>query len=154
MRIVVDANILVSLLIKPENRPVLFHPALQLLITQDAWNETERHLIRRIGEIATNPKMSPDLLPALSSGALSALDGLETRIERFSAESSISFEEEARRRIYDPDDVPTVALALALTADDRAIWTEDRHFWGCGIAVWTTEKLRARLVALDQANTR
>lgn len=52
------------------------------------------------------------------------------------------FEDDARRRIPDPDDVPTGALALATGA---AIWSVDRHFWGCGIAVWTTERLIAYL---------
>jgi len=51
--------------------------------------------------------------------------------------------DEARWRIpRDPDDVPTVALALAL---DCGIWTADRDFFGCGLPVWTTDTLLAYL---------
>jgi len=49
----------------------------------------------------------------------------------------------ARRRIpRDPQDTPTVALALAL---DCGIWTADRDFFGCGLPVWTTETLIMQL---------
>jgi predicted nucleic acid-binding protein len=46
----------------------------------------------------------------------------------------------------DPDDWPTVALALAI---DAAIWTSDADFLGCGIATWTTETL----LLMDRAQT-
>ena len=49
----------------------------------------------------------------------------------------------ARRRIpRDPDDWPTVALALTL---DAAILTHDNDFLGCGCATWTVETLRGEL---------
>jgi predicted nucleic acid-binding protein len=56
------------------------------------------------------------------------------------AESAFSaYEAEARDRIpRDPNDWPTVALALALGC---GIWTADRDFFGCGVPVWTTETL-------------
>jgi predicted nucleic acid-binding protein len=45
----------------------------------------------------------------------------------------------ALRRIpRDPDDWPTVALALSL---DAHIWTHDGDFLGCGVATWTTDTL-------------
>ena len=54
-----------------------------------------------------------------------------------------SFEQDARERIpRDPDDWPTVALALFLGVD---IWTQDKDFLGCGVATWTTDTLLARL---------
>lgn len=45
---------------------------------------------------------------------------------------------EALQRIgrRDPDDWPIVAAALAL---DCPIWTEDRDFFGAGVATWTSE---------------
>lgn len=50
----------------------------------------------------------------------------------------------ARRRIpRDPNDWPTVALALALNAH---IWTYNGDFLGCGVATWTTETLLAEVV--------
>jgi predicted nucleic acid-binding protein len=45
----------------------------------------------------------------------------------------------ARARLpRDPNDWPTVALALALGA---GIWTGDNDFLGCGLPTWTTETL-------------
>jgi hypothetical protein len=36
-------------------------------------------------------------------------------------------------------------LALAL---DCGIWTADNDFFGCGVAIWATDVLLARLAAL------
>jgi predicted nucleic acid-binding protein len=53
----------------------------------------------------------------------------------------------ARRRIpRDPNDWPTVALALALGAD---ILTNDHDFLGCGCPTWTFETLSLELAAHD-----
>jgi predicted nucleic acid-binding protein len=52
----------------------------------------------------------------------------------------------ARRRIpRDPNDWPTVALAIALNA---GILTNDCDFLGCGCPTWTVETLRAELAEL------
>jgi predicted nucleic acid-binding protein len=49
------------------------------------------------------------------------------------------FEADALWRIpQDPKDWPSVALALAI---DAGIWSEDRDFFGCGLATWTTPVL-------------
>ena len=51
---------------------------------------------------------------------------------------------EARARVQsrDPDDWPVVAAALAL---DLPIWTEDRDFFGCGLATWITNTVEIYL---------
>lgn len=55
--------------------------------------------------------------------------------------------EGGKRRIpRDPNDAPTVALALAL---DCGIWTNDNDFFGCGVPVWTTETLLLHLEDLE-----
>ena len=46
-----------------------------------------------------------------------------------------SAREEALARIRDADDWPALALGLQL---ECAIWTEDRDFFGTGIATWTS----------------
>ena len=52
----------------------------------------------------------------------------------------------ARRRIpRDPNDWPTVALAIAL---DAGIFTNDYDFFGCGCPTWTMETLRGELADL------
>ena len=54
------------------------------------------------------------------------------------------FESLARARIQvrDPDDWPVVAVALAVGCP---IWTEDRDFFGSGIATWTTDRVEVYL---------
>jgi predicted nucleic acid-binding protein len=53
-------------------------------------------------------------------------------------------EEMARNRIAmrDPGDWPIVATSLLL---DCPIWTEDRDFFGSGIATWTTQTIELYL---------
>ena len=54
------------------------------------------------------------------------------------------FETNARERMAgrDEDDWPVAAVALAL---DSPIWTEDRDFFGTGIATWTTDRVELYL---------
>jgi predicted nucleic acid-binding protein len=49
-------------------------------------------------------------------------------------------ETEARKRFgpRDPDDWPILASALALGCP---IWTEDTDFFGCGVAIWTSNNV-------------
>ena len=53
----------------------------------------------------------------------------------------------AYRMPRDPDDVPTVALALALGGDEGrcSMWTNDGDILGCGLPAWTTDILLAHL---------
>jgi predicted nucleic acid-binding protein len=53
-------------------------------------------------------------------------------------------EAKARQRIgdRDPDDWPVVALAIAAEAP---VWTEDRDFFGAGVATWTTQTVELYL---------
>lgn len=73
---------------------------------------------------------------------------------RIPREAYSDFEERAAYRIpRDPDDAPTVALALALNGDDAGrcgIWTNDGDFLGCGIPTWTTEALVAHLRYIEK----
>jgi hypothetical protein len=51
----------------------------------------------------------------------------------------------AMRRVpRDPNDWPTVALALTL---ECGIWPADADFLGCGVPTWTTETLGLHLAA-------
>jgi len=53
-------------------------------------------------------------------------------------------ETDARARMAgrDEEDWPIAALALAL---ESPIWTEDRDFFGVGIATWTTDRVELYL---------
>ena len=54
------------------------------------------------------------------------------------------FENRARARIAsrDPDDWPIVATAMLI---DAPIWSEDRDFFGSGIATWTSDRIELYL---------
>jgi len=54
------------------------------------------------------------------------------------------FEVEARERVQlrDPNDWPVVAVALLI---DCPVWTEDKDFFGAGVATWTTNTVELYL---------
>ena len=49
-----------------------------------------------------------------------------------------------RMRSRGAEDWPILAAALSLSCD---IWTEDRDFFGSGVAVWTTDRVEIYLRA-------
>lgn len=138
MRVVVDANILVGQLSRDQGRRLLKHPNLQLLITEQAWSEAWHEFPRRLQRRVAAQTFSAEAV----ENTLSVTQQIaEEYITRMPLEAYALYESEARLRIPDdPDDWPTVALALAANA---SIWTEDKDFFGCGIAVWRTPQMRA-----------
>jgi len=73
--------------------------------------------------------------------ALVVFDSLGRLTELIGSEVYGEFEAEARSRLArrDPDDWPALAAALALACP---IWTEDTDFFGCGVATWTSDRVR------------
>ena len=61
-------------------------------------------------------------------------------INEIAAPLYTEYQRQAEERISmrDPEDWPVVACALLL---DAHIWTEDKDFFGTGIAVWTTDRI-------------
>jgi predicted nucleic acid-binding protein len=72
--------------------------------------------------------------------AAGALLHLQSIVESVDNVSYDLFEVEAKERLggRDEEDWPIVATALALSC---GIWTEDKDFFGSGIAVWTTNRV-------------
>jgi predicted nucleic acid-binding protein len=136
VRLVVDANIFVAELIRHRGRLLIAHEAFELFVAEAAWSEAQHELRKRIQAMIKQDKFSAETGEAL----------LETAFELAQAKARLipeeiygTWKEQALLRIpRDPDDWPTVALALAV---DGAIWTLDADFLGCGIATWTTETL-------------
>jgi len=140
MRIVVDANILVGQLSREQGRRSLRHPNLQLLITEQAWSEVWHEFPQRLQRRVAAQTFSAEAIESTLKVTHQFAEEYTTRIP---LEFYVSHEDEARLRIPDdPDDWPTIALALATHSD---IWTEDRHFFGCGVATWRTPQMRAIL---------
>ena len=81
-----------------------------------------------------------------SQVALSILDGIEGIVQIVDRSLYEDYEKQARARIEarDPraEDWPVVAVALLL---DLPIWTEDKDFFGGGIATWTTDRVELYL---------
>jgi predicted nucleic acid-binding protein len=75
-----------------------------------------------------------------------ALAYLQTLVEPINQEEYDLFQDEARMRLRgrDEEDWPVLAAALSLSC---AIWTEDKDFFGAGIAVWTSDRVEIFLKA-------
>lgn len=75
-----------------------------------------------------------------TEAVLQKLDALRRVIQVIPAELCAPLEPRAKERLggRDEDDWPYLALALLF---DCPLWTEDRDFFGCGIPLWTTDRV-------------
>lgn len=139
---VVDANILVAELIRQRGRQLIVHPDLELYMAEKAWDEACHELSKRIGIMVQKGIFSQDVGQNLLVDAIALA---EAKVSVIPHEAYAGLETTARTRIpRDPDDWPTVALALVLKA---AIWINDNDFLGCGLPTWTTDTLLVHLAA-------
>ncbi|MDF1487707.1 PIN domain-containing protein [Tessaracoccus caeni] len=127
-RIVLDANILIrAVLGKRVGELIEQYGADTVFFTPEvAFREAARHLPM----IAARRRYDPLLL-------LEALDQVKVLVETVTDDVTAPLRGAALERIgsRDPMDWPIVAAAIAL---DCPIWTEDRDFFGAGIATWTS----------------
>ncbi len=138
----VDANVVVGLVTSPAGRHLLETPLLDLSMATYAFDECTRHLLRILLQRGANGRATRAQVEAQHAEHVAFVTSL---IRRVPPEDYAQHEAEARDRVPgDPDDWHTVALALAF---DTEIWTNDRHFLGCGVPTWTNETLRRRLDA-------
>ncbi|MCA1723468.1 MAG: nucleotide-binding protein, PIN domain-containing protein [Thermomicrobia bacterium] len=145
MYLTIDANILVSELNEDTGASpsLLLHPVLETLyIAEYTWNEAKYVLARRIESWARSGRLAPDIADETLE---SSTDLFASRCVVVAESFYAHYEREARQRIPDdPDDWHTVALALVTKT---AIWTLDqKHFFGCGMAIWNSKILRAVLM--------
>jgi predicted nucleic acid-binding protein len=130
--LVVDANILVRAVLGRRVREVSETHAEDVLwfVPESAYVEAEEHLAALVAKHGGDPEKALVLLRCLAH--LMELIGSEVYGE---------FEVEARERLArrDPEDWPILACALALRCP---IWTEDTDFFGCGVATWTSDRVR------------
>ena len=145
MNLTIDANILVNELTREGDiqRSLLMHPALErLFIAEYTWVEASHVIANRLRSWVRRGKLierDADRHKMIST--IFAESRCTIVVESIYA----PLEQEARQRIPDdPDDWHTVALAMATKT---AIWTLDqKHFFGCGMAIWNTKILRAVLM--------
>lgn len=129
--IVLDANILIRFAIgRQVPRLLLAHAAkVDFLAPETAFDEARRHLptiLRARGHTGIRETVTR-----------AALDAAEDIVTAVPASSYEPLRAAALARIgpRDPDDWPVLACALLLSCP---IWTEDRDFFGTGVATWTT----------------
>ena len=136
--IVLDANILIRFAIgRQVPRLLLAHAAkVDFLAPETAFDEARRHLptiLRARGHTGIR-----------ETATLAALDAAADIVTAVPASSYEPLRAAALARIgpRDPDDWPVLACALLLSCP---IWTEDRDFFGTGVATWTTASVELYL---------
>lgn len=141
----VDASVLVSELLRVRGRDLIGNSALVLSVSEEALDETLHEMNRRAARIVEQGRADRASADAMLDDARSLV---ERRVVPVPREVYAGLEGQAAYRIpRDPDDMPTVALALALGGGEGrcGIWTNDSDFLGCGIPTWTTDTLLSHL---------
>jgi predicted nucleic acid-binding protein len=134
-RLVLDANILLRAVFGVRVRAILeSHEDVAAFYSPDVCFEDAR---KYIPDIAGRRNFD-------SVVGLALLDQIARIVEVVDRSLYEDFEEMARARIQsrDPEDWPVVATALMLAAP---IWTEDRDFFGSGVATWTSNRVEVFL---------
>lgn len=140
MRLVVDASTLVGELLRDRGLALLADPRLDLHVPGRMWEETRHEVSRRLDIRVSGGGFSEE---AANHHWRTAMILKERSITEMPEELYAHLRDEALSRIArDPEDWQVVALALSIEAD---ILTEDRDFFGCGVATWTAETLIAQL---------
>ena len=133
--LIVDANILVRAVLGTRVREVIdtYCEEVSFFVPAAAFAEAEEHLPRLAAKRGAD-----------SEKILALLHALKDLVEVIEGDIYGEFQAEARERLgeRDPEDWPVLASALALRCP---IWTEDTDFFGCGVATWTSDRVRVFL---------
>lgn len=140
--LVLDASTAVAEALRKRGVTLFQNEELELYTSEEAWSEIRYELSKRVALVGNRLELSKlQQEEMLDLG----LDVLSRNLVVLPKEVYAPFETSARQRIpQDPNDWPSIALALAIEAD---IWTEDKDFFGCGLATWRTDILRTQLNA-------
>lgn len=129
--LVVDANILLRAVLGRRVREIIetYAPTVSFFVPKAAFHEAERHLATLVIKHGGDTQK-----------ALEVLHSLIRIMDFIGPEIYGDFEAQARERLArrDPDDWPILAAGLALACP---IWTEDKDFFGCGVAIWTSDRV-------------
>lgn len=140
MKLAADASALIEESLRTRGRRLIAHEDLDLYIAVPTWSEVVHEIGSRVDSMIRHGHLDPEARTATISDTEAMLRRSLTVVVE--AEYG-QYEGEARDRVpRDPNDWPTVALALSMGI---AIWTSDRDFFGCGVPVWTTQTLLRHL---------
>ena len=136
MKLVADANVLLSAVIGGRAKLILDHHEVQSVLT----TETTMAEVQEYTPVLAAKKRLPVDIVLLAVAALPVIV-----VERSTYARRLR---EAVRRIgrRDPDDAELLALALHLRIP---LWSNDRDFEGVGVQLVTTEDLLRRLRIID-----
>lgn len=133
--LVLDANVLLRAVFGVRVRELLetYEDSAAFYAPDHCFEEAKRY----IPEIAGRRGFDPEV-------GLSVLNEIARVVEAVDRSLYEEYEVLARARISirDPEDWPVVATALMLGAP---IWTEDRDFFGAGVATWTSDRVKIYL---------
>lgn len=128
--IVLDANVLMRALLgrKVDRLLQAYAARVTFLAPEVAFEDVREHLATVLHKRGELNALEP---------ALEKLTALRLVVRAVDAAEYEELKPAALARIgpRDPDDWPVLACALALNCP---IWTEDRDFFGTGVATWTT----------------
>lgn len=128
--IVLDANMLMRAVLGRRVAQLLedFAPSATFFAPDVAFDDVREHLA-----VVLAKRGEPHALQA----ALAKLSALQTVVQVVDHTEYVAMMPAALARVgpRDPDDWPILACALLLNCP---IWTEDRDFFGTGVAIWTT----------------
>ena len=129
--LVLDANILIRAVLGQRVRGILrkYHEVARFYSPEICFQEAAEHLPIIVGEEGAG-----------EAPILEVLHKIHDFVDSVDQSLYAEFESLAKRRVSsrDPDDWPVVATALFLQCP---IWTEDKDFFGSGIATWTTDRV-------------
>jgi len=143
--LVLDANILIRAVLGNKVRQMLlrFNESVEFLTPDVCIDDALKYL-----PIIFEKRGLP------SDSAIELLSNLRCLLRIVDAQVYQALTMDAKKRIGDRDlyDWPIVATALTFNSP---VWTEDRDFFGSGLAVWTTDRIHLFFessLAIDPAN--
>ncbi len=132
-----DASTAIAEVLRQRGLALFQDERLELYMSEEAWSETRHELEKRVAILAGRRGFLAAERDALLRATTEALSACLYVVP---TEAYAPFQTAALHRIpQDPNDWPSVALALAI---DAGVWTEDRDFFGSGLATWRTPVLR------------
>lgn len=133
--LVIDANILIRAVLGTRSRALLeaYCERANFFIPATVAAEANEHLATLITKRGGNAEV-----------ALRLLDELTQLIEVLEEDSYVEYKGEAMELLEkrDTEDWPVLAAALAMGCP---IWSEDNDFFGCGVAIWTSDRVERYL---------
>jgi predicted nucleic acid-binding protein len=144
MYLIADTNVVVGELLRTRGRYLLEHQYITWFVTEEIASEVHHEVRRRLAAITARHGTATAAAAETGADMLQLFDTITQIVPQAAYEPLLPL---AAGRIGDPDDQPTVALALTINA---GIWTLDRDFFGIGLPVWSTDVLLRHVATSDQ----